>query len=251
MNFDVFRLELRFFIFNLALVVTLVSCSSNSTSYQSALFETGSGHDVEHRPISSARFASRTRCAAHCLTEKHCRFYSYDKGTLECVLRDASVVSPTQPSVGYLTRRVCTSTYKTQGQFKYLYPLPPFSGQAVLDFSVQTIADAIVSLSTNGTFKGVKYELVIGANGNTNTYLRLGWKYTPFVNRRTVGVVSEHEMRRFWLRYDHGTFALGKHERAAYLEWTDPTPPANPPRFIGFGSWVRHADWVVHGNCPA
>ena len=56
-------------------------------------------------------------------------------------------------------RLACTSAYSTSGFFKYVFPLAPFDGEIVLDFAVQTPADAILSLSTDGTFEGIQYEL--------------------------------------------------------------------------------------------
>ena len=51
------------------------------------------------------------------------------------------------------------SRYITSGQLNYVFPLPSLEREFVLDFAVQAAADAILSLSTDGTFGGVQYEL--------------------------------------------------------------------------------------------
>ena len=91
---------------------------------------------------------------------------------------------------------------------------------------------------------------VIGHSDNRHTALRRCWSCANLKLLSSEGVLSGAKYRRFWLRYDRGAFSLGKHRQAAYFEWTDPSPPETPVRYLGFGSWGNPIDWVVFQNCP-
>ncbi|XP_038060629.1 uncharacterized protein LOC119731525 [Patiria miniata] len=150
----------------------------------------------------------------------------------------------------FFSCKVCTSSYQLE-PYQYKFPFPPFDCDHgfVLDFAVRASQAAKIALSADGTQAGNKYHLVLGQYANTRTTIRrcqecaiLHWVWSE-------GVVSEHEMRRFWLRYYRGTFAVGKHQQAAYFEWTDTETPATPVRFYGSGSWNLNQTWAFYHSC--
>ncbi|XP_022083707.1 uncharacterized protein LOC110975480 [Acanthaster planci] len=229
---------------------TIDDTSVMRSDFKSELHSDGT---IKFRVILSNGQGSHVRCAAACLKEEYCRYFSYTRDTGQCELSDASVVSSKENRLKYFSRSVCITAYRTSGFLNYIFPLPAFDGEIVLDFALQTSADAIVSLSTDGTFGGVKYELVIGHGGGVNTVMRRCWSCTNLKVVPSEDVVNESQMRRFWLQFDNNRVALGKYHEEAYIEWTDtgniPTPTASPVWFLGLGGWASPVDWLIYQNC--
>ncbi|XP_022099101.1 uncharacterized protein LOC110983830 [Acanthaster planci] len=206
---------------------------------------------VQHQVLASSVAESRLRCAKECLMDERCRQFCYGQTTGQCVLEDASILSGSGAranSCTYYTRQVCNSTYQL-GRFGYEFPFPAFDDEFVLDFSVRASGNAKIAFSTDGMKENINYHLVIGQSSNTKTSIRRCQRCPLLYQVPVSGLLSEHEYQRFWLRYDHGVFALGKHGKAAYFEWSDPSPPAIPVWFVGFGSWDRPQEWVVYHRC--
>ncbi|XP_022083724.1 uncharacterized protein LOC110975495 [Acanthaster planci] len=229
--------------------------SGPASRTKSRSFDVLSTGSLKHGVIALSERGSKQRCAAACAAVAGCAQFCYASTTRRCVLEDASVASASRnpkDTTCYLKNSDCMSTFTSGSYFKQVFDLPPFGGKFVLDFSAKVMQDAIVSLSTNNTKEGIKYELVLGHNGNSKTTIRRTWQGANLhiVLATKGGVVSALEMRRFWLRYDHGTFALGKHREPAYFEWTDPLPQTTPVRFIGLGGWADTVEWIVYGICP-
>ncbi|XP_038059411.1 uncharacterized protein LOC119730513 [Patiria miniata] len=145
----------------------------------------------------------------------------------------------------FYTCKECNSTYHLV-PYRRKFPFPAFHDAFILDFSVQARNAAMVVLSTDGTKAGNLYQMVLGISGGTAIRRCTECRKLHFVS--SPGVLSEQEMRRFWLRYDNGTFALGKHQQAAYFKWTDPAPKA-APLFYGFASWDWPQTWAAHHAC--
>ncbi|XP_038061821.1 uncharacterized protein LOC119732400 [Patiria miniata] len=257
------------------LIVVIVGCEilgANMSLAEPALnrsfeFEVLDHGATPHHVFASSLRGSKRRCAAGCAKDTACTQFCYEPTTKQCLLEDAAVeaasedVGETADYTCYTITSVCTNTFTSGTYLNHVFPFPAFDGEFVLDFAVQINADAIVSLSVDDTHAGINYEVgtyeqrleyfVLGKYGNTLTVIRRKWDKGDLIGipAEADGVVSGDEMRRFWLRYDHGTFALGKHERAAYLEWTDPTPPADTPRFIGLGGWADVSHWIIYNRC--
>ncbi|XP_038059465.1 uncharacterized protein LOC119730559 [Patiria miniata] len=235
-----------------------ISNGSAPVKYSSNFGVSGHGNDKTvpraQRVISSSVAGSEHRCAVKCLKNDRCWQFCHVATSGLCVLQDASLV---QKSGGpskvdnctYFTRKVCNSTYQLKSRQK-LFAFPAFNGnEFVLDFAVQADQAAKIVLSTDGTGGGIKYHLVLGQTGNTRTTIRRCFSCYVLKLVSTPGVLSAHKMRRFWLRYDHGTFALGKHQQAAFFEWTDPTPQDIPMRFFGFVSYNTPQIWAAYHTC--
>ncbi|XP_038066768.1 uncharacterized protein LOC119736830 [Patiria miniata] len=217
-----------------------------------ALAEHDEHQAVPHRVIASTISRSKGRCAVECLKKDICRQFCYGKTTGQCVLEDASFVEasvratvPGADNCTYYTKQGCSSTY-------YLYPYQrmhpflklSFDGETVLDFAVIARDNAVILFSSDNTVEGMQYQLVLG---NNETFIREFPSSNPSYTVPSPGVLSETEFRRFWLRYDRGTFVLGKHRKPAYLRWTKTSPIS---RYFSFFGFENSTTWVLYHTCP-
>ncbi|XP_022083877.1 uncharacterized protein LOC110975598 [Acanthaster planci] len=225
--------------------IALATGTATSSSYF-VLAEHGKYKTVQHRAIASSVQETRRHCAAACLQEDLCQQFCYGPSTGQCVLEDASFMSLSgrgTDNCTYYSRQVCNSSYHLTSFHEHMFPFPAFNGELVLDASVLCRARAMIIFSGDGTKAGTKYQIIF----DQATRMRRCTQCSQLISVQTPDVLSKYEMRRFWLRYNQGTFTLGKHDEAPFLQWTDSTPQA--PLFVGFSNWDFPATWVVHHIC--
>ncbi|XP_038050190.1 uncharacterized protein LOC119723550 [Patiria miniata] len=247
------------------ILIAMIFCANFSISNGSPPVKYSNNFEVvEHgndktvprvqRVFASSIAGSKHRCAVKCLKNDRCWQFCYVATTGQCVLQDASLApksgGPSKvDNCTYFSRKVCSSTYQLEPR-QNLFAFPAFNGnEFVLDFSVQSDRAAKIALSTDGTKANSKYHLVLGHGDNTKTTIRRCHSCSVLHSVTTLGFLSEHEMRRFWLRYDHGAFAVGKHQQTAFFEWTDPQPQDTPMRFFGFASFNEPQIWAAYHTC--
>ncbi|XP_022083718.1 uncharacterized protein LOC110975491 [Acanthaster planci] len=241
--------------FEYGILIAMVWCSevckvyaTGTAAYSSyfVLAEHGKYKTVQHRAIASLVQETRRHCAAACLQEDRCWQFCYGPSTGQCILEDASFMSLSgrgTDNCTYYNRRVCNSSYRLTSFHQHVFPFPAFNEEFVLDASVQCQAFPMIILSEDGTKAGTKYQIILGGT----TKIRRCTQCSVLKSVQTPGLVSQYEMRRLWMRYNHGTFLLGRHNDAPFLQWTDPTPVA--AQFVGFSNWGKPATWVAHHTC--
>ncbi|XP_071441220.1 acetylcholine receptor subunit alpha-like isoform X2 [Hetaerina americana] len=119
-----------------------------------------------------------------------------------------------------------------------------------LDFKVQAASNAHVLLSPK-SFPGqldMAYEIVFGANRNSNTDIRRGKGTTSKQRINTPNMVSSREIRGFWIQmHKDGRIMVGKeNDTMPMLMWQDTSPLKI--RFISFSTWRDvYGKWLF--NC--
>ncbi|PIK46687.1 putative IgGFc-binding protein [Apostichopus japonicus] len=167
----------------------------------------------------------------------------------------------------YIMERTGTSL-----EYKFLAdPLP--EGFNSIQFSVKARGEAHILLSTGKDVSEGGYEIVIGTDGNTRSYIALCPGCDRSLNIRTQNILSSTEHRHFYITITGRTIHLGRiidgytqHPLQIFVDHSAGGPL--DVNYIGFGtngvrgewafyktsSWLNGADWSFeywHGSKPS
>ncbi|XP_066277320.1 C3 and PZP-like alpha-2-macroglobulin domain-containing protein 8 [Branchiostoma lanceolatum] len=122
--------------------------------------------------------------------------------------------------------RSTDSTYRYRWDLKGIAPSP-------LTFEARARNDVRIGLSAEDRDLDYMYEIVIGGDGNTRSFIRrdVGAR---LVEVDTPGILSDTEFRGFWIGGSvDGTISVGKQgEQTPFMQWTDPHPL--PVIYVGY-----------------
>eukprot|EP00058_Branchiostoma_floridae_P015737 XP_002601225.1 hypothetical protein BRAFLDRAFT_95004 [Branchiostoma floridae] len=108
----------------------------------------------------------------------------------------------------------------------YRWDLPPVTEPRVF-FEVQVIKNAVLALSEENSYIDNLYIINIGKDGNSNSVIRkrTNGNFRTVASVTTHGILSEHELRGFWITWSGGTIAVGRGgEISPFMSWVDPEP---------------------------
>ncbi|XP_046662124.1 uncharacterized protein LOC124355168 isoform X2 [Homalodisca vitripennis] len=136
---------------------------------------------------------------------------------------------------------------KTQDTLEYVFhPVP----SRTLRFKVRAANDAHVMLSATANPEGSDpvLEVFIGGWSNQKSAIRRDRATPDKANVETPDILSNDELRGFWINYLGGAIAVGKEsEVEPFLTWTDPSP-INVAFFGVSTGYGASGEWVIDGQ---
>ncbi|KAJ0182697.1 hypothetical protein K1T71_002066 [Dendrolimus kikuchii] len=131
---------------------------------------------------------------------------------------------------------------KTDNDLQYQYF--PVSSDAIR-FEVETPNDAHLALTMGPQESNPMYEVFIGGWNNTKSVIRRNKIKPDKVTVDTPDIVSSHEFRGFWIRWDGGVVSAGREgEAIPFIAWTDPDPFAIA--YVGVCTgWGATGTWKI------
>ncbi|XP_046382405.1 neuronal acetylcholine receptor subunit alpha-5-like [Ischnura elegans] len=124
-----------------------------------------------------------------------------------------------------------------------------YGREITLKFRVKTPSDAHIKFSEKTFPKKDEpaYEVVIGAGGNTFSFIRRGETDSSKIRLETEGFLSANETRGFWIRIsEDGSINVGKEDdENPFMSWEDDDPLHI--NYFSFSSWKNvTAEWFYH-----
>ncbi|XP_046382402.1 neuronal acetylcholine receptor subunit alpha-4-like isoform X2 [Ischnura elegans] len=124
-----------------------------------------------------------------------------------------------------------------------------YGEELLLKFRVKTPSDAHIKFSEKPFPKKDEpaYEVVIGAGGNTFSFIRRGETDSSKIRLETEGFLSANETRGFWIRIsEDGSINVGKEDdENPFMSWEDEDPLHI--NYFSFSSWKNvTAEWFYH-----
>ncbi|KAI8513766.1 hypothetical protein Bbelb_080900 [Branchiostoma belcheri] len=120
----------------------------------------------------------------------------------------------------------------TDTTYRYRWDLQGIAASP-LTFEARASNDVRIGLSAEDQDLDYMYEIVIGGDGNTRSFIRrdVGDR---LVEVSTPGILSGTESRGFWIAWSgDGTVSVGKEGRLTpFMQWTDPHPL--PVNYVGY-----------------
>ena len=138
----------------------------------------------------------------------------------------------------------------------YAYQFLPtcLSGTTWITFQVQAQAEAHVLLSSHPSEQSGAsvYETVLGGWGNTQSVIRKAKQGMPSESASTPGVLSEEELRWFWVSWGGGRISAGVGSsvgQGELLAYADPSP--SPVNYVAFATgWGSMGQWRIPVGLP-
>ncbi|XP_078589314.1 C3 and PZP-like alpha-2-macroglobulin domain-containing protein 8 [Branchiostoma floridae x Branchiostoma japonicum] len=120
----------------------------------------------------------------------------------------------------------------TDSTYRYRWDLQGLASRP-LTFEARARNDVRIGLSAEDRDLDYMYEIVIGGDGDTRSFIRrdVGPR---LVEVATPGILSGTEFRGFWIDWSSdGTISVGKrNEHTPFMQWTDPHPL--PVLYVGY-----------------
>lgn len=131
---------------------------------------------------------------------------------------------------------------------KLAYTFYPASSSQ-LQFRVKAPNDAHIALTTGPSDDQPIYEVFIGGWGNSKSVIRKN-KTQPDVSQEdTPAILSNDELRGFWIRWGDGQISVGKEgEPSAILSYFDPEP-FDITHFGVCTAWGAQGEWLIEAIC--
>lgn len=127
---------------------------------------------------------------------------------------------------------------------KLEYHFYPVSGRQ-LQFRIKAPNDAHVALTTGPSEGDPMLEVFIGGWSNSRSIVRKNRTKPDVAEANTPDILSEDEMRGFWIRWHDGEITVGREgEQFAFLSYTEP----EPFEITHFGvctGWGASGEWLI------
>ncbi|XP_077861526.1 uncharacterized protein LOC144341898, partial [Saccoglossus kowalevskii] len=127
----------------------------------------------------------------------------------------------------------CEDSHFLSSEDDYTYEYVAASpGVSRTDFEVKASNDALIGLSEEGQDMPDMYEIVIGGNKNTQSFIRRCMLCENEVVEETPDILSADEFRAFYVTWYDGYIKVGKRSEEPFMEWQDPDPL--PVNYVGY-----------------
>ena len=142
---------------------------------------------------------------------------------------------------------VTSLTSHTPDNYNYNQFWLSVSGRWFMVFRVQACNDAHIGLAaTAGNSENRLYEVVIGGNGNTQSFIRRTRLSSNEAVAETPDILNCNELRTFWIQWENNHVEVGEGSvlnEGRFINWYDTTDPHVITAMALSTGWGSTGDW--------